>query len=291
LIKKLLVKQLDNLEKAMLNLTIDLEACIGCGQCASDCPAMIITMEQNLPTIAPDLEQFCIRCLHCVAICSEAALSITDYRPEDGEVLIPENLPRPPQLAALIKGRRSVRNYQDKNVDQQLINQLLTVACHAPSGHNDRELLYTLVDHKGVMFDLREEAIAGLEKRIAENSLPAGTEMFVDIVAAWRSSGTDILFRGAPHLLVVSALEESASPLQDCLIALTTFELYAVSCGLGTLWNGLATLTISELLPSLRERLAIPADHTIGYAMGFGLPAIRYPRAIDRGTPQINRVG
>ncbi len=275
----------------MLDFTIDVEKCIGCGQCASDCPAMIISMETGLPTIAPDLEQFCIHCLHCVAICSEGAVAIHGYGPREGESLPAENMVRPEQMEILLKGRRSIRNYQDKNIDPMLIEKLIEVASHAPSGHNDRQLLYTLIDDKGVLFDLREEAVAGLEKLIAEDLLPEGMGMFDDIVKAWKNSGNDILFRGAPHLLVVSALKESAAPLQDCLIALTTFELYAQTYGIGTIWNGLATLTITELVPSLKKRLNIPKDHEIGYVMGFGYPAIVYERTINRAKAQVNRVG
>lgn len=274
----------------MLDFTIDLETCIGCGQCAADCPAMIISMETGVPTIASDLEQFCIRCLHCVAICSEGSVSIHGYGPRQGAPLSSEKMPKPEQLEMLIKGRRSMRNYRDENIDPQLIDKLIEVAAHAPSGHNDRQLLYTLVSDKGVLFDLREEAIAGLEKLVKEKKLPEGMDMFADIIDAWKKSGTDILFRGAPHLLVVSASDESAAPSQDCLIALTSFELYAQSHGIGTIWNGLAMLTISELVPSLKKWLGIPEDHQIGYVMGFGYPAIQYERTIDRGKPLVNRV-
>lgn len=274
----------------MLKFTIDVETCIGCGQCAADCPSMIIDMGTGIPTIAEDLEQYCIRCMHCLAICSEGSVSILGYGPLDGLPLPPEQPIKPNQLEMLIKGRRSIRNYQDKNLDPVLIDKLLEVAGHAPSGHNDRGVLFTVVDDKGVLFDLREEAIAGLEALIQEDKLPAGMEMFVDVIKAWKKAGTDILFRNAPHLLLVSAHEESAAPLHDCLIALTTFELYAQSHGVGTIWNGLATLTISELVPSLQKTLAIPEDHRIGYAMGFGLPAVNYPRTIDRGRPRVHRV-
>ncbi len=274
----------------MLDFTIDVETCIGCGQCASDCPAMIIGMETGIPTIAEDLESYCIRCMHCVAICTEGSVSLLGYGSNEGTQLPAENRPKPEQIELLIKGRRSTRNYRDENIDPAVIEKLVEVAGHAPSGHNDRELLYTVVDDKGIVYDLREEAIAGLEQLIAENKLPEGMEMFTDIIAAWKSSGKDILFRGAPHLLIVSALAESASPLQDCLIALTTFELYAWSRGIGTIWNGLATLTITELVPSLKKRLGIPEDHQIGYVMGFGYPAIRYEKTVDRGMPRINRV-
>jgi len=274
----------------MLDFTIDIETCIGCGQCASDCPAMIISMETNLPTIASDLERFCIGCMHCVAICSEGSVSILGYGPDQGEELKGKVLPAPEQLEMMIKKRRSTRNYQDRNVDPARIEKLLEVASHAPSGHNDRGLLFTLLDDKGLVYDLREKAFDGLEQLIAAGNLPEGMEMFIDIIAAWKQFNKDILFRGAPHLLIVSAPEENASPLHDAIIALTTFELYAASCGLGTIWNGLATLTISELVPSLKNALGIPEDHEIGYAMGFGRPAIQYKRTINRGMPRINRV-
>ncbi len=274
----------------MLNFTIDIETCIGCGQCASDCPAMIITMESNIPTIPQDLEQFCIGCLHCVAICSEESVSILDCSSEDGLPLPNENIIDPEKLELLIKGRRSVRNYHDKNIAPATIDKLLEVASHAPSGHNDRELLYTLIDDKGILYDLRDEAFEGLEKLIKAGNLPEGMEMFVDIMEAWKKTGTDILFRKAPHLLIVSALQDCASPLQDCIIALSTFEIYARSMGVGTIWNGLATLTIQQLVPSLKKRLGIPENHTIGYVMGFGYPAVQYKRTINRGMPKINRV-
>ncbi|PHR29831.1 MAG: nitroreductase [Desulfotalea sp.] len=274
----------------MLDFTINEETCISCGQCASDCPAMIISMDTNLPQIAEDLAQYCIACLHCVAVCSEGAVSILGYGPEDGITLDTATVAGPEAVELLIKKRRSVRNYQDENVDPELTERLVAVASHAPSAHNDRALLYTLVDDKGIIYDLRDEAFAGLEQLIDAGNLPEGMEMFVDIMAAWKISGKDILFRGAPHLLIVSADRDCAAPLQDAIIALTTFELYAQANGIGTIWNGLATLVISELVPSLKQRLGIPENHEIGYTMGFGLPALNYQRTIARKAPRINRV-
>lgn len=273
----------------MLEFQIDYETCIGCGQCASDCPAMIISMEDKVPAIAEDLENFCIGCMHCVAICSEGSVSILGVGPNDGVETRVETVGSD-DLELLIKSRRTVRNFQAENVPTEIIEKLVHVASHAPSGHNDRQLLYTLIEDPHKIDALRDEAIAGIEKIIADGQLPEGMEMFSDIIRAWKDSGKDILFRGAPHLLVVSALDESAAPLHDSIIALTTFELFAQTYGIGTIWNGLATLTITELVPSMLDTLGIPADHRVGYVMGFGYPAIRYKRTIDRGTPKINWV-
>lgn len=274
----------------MLDFIIDTETCIGCGQCASDCPAMIINLEDGLPYIPGDLERFCIRCMHCVAICSEGSVTILGCGPDDSLALPAAKKIEPESLELLIKGRRSIRNYQDENIDPVVMEKMLEVTSHAPSGHNDRQLLYTLVDDKGTIYDLREEAFASIEKLIDDNTLPEGMEMYTDILEAWKTSGTDILFRKAPHLLIVSSPEENAAPMQDCIIALTTFELYAQSLGVGTVWNGLVTLTIRDLVPSLKKKLGIPDDHIIGYSMGFGYPAVQYERTVVRSAPTINRV-
>jgi ferredoxin len=274
----------------MLNFKIDGEACTGCGTCVEDCPALIISMDDGLPGIEENIEQYCIRCMHCVAVCPEGAVSIHEYSPEQGDRFEPDRLPDPASLELLIKGRRSIRAYRDTNVDSALIDKILEVASHAPSGHNDRGLLYTLIDDKDGIDALRDEVFTGVEKRMENGTLPKDSEMFREIIEMWKMSGKDILFRGAPHLLVVSAPEDNAAPLHDAVIALTTFELYARDCGLGTIWNGLATLVISELVPELRDSLGIPKDHRIGYVMGFGFPDVHYARTIERGAPRINRV-
>lgn len=274
----------------MIDFTVDNETCISCGQCASDCPAMIISMDTNLPTIDPELEQYCIGCLHCVAICSEGSVSILDYRPEQGIAISDSALPSSEQLEVLIKARRSIRNYQDRNVNAGLITKMISVASHAPSGHNDRGLHFSVIDDKGVLFDLRDTVYEEIAKLIADNKLPEDLEMFVDILDAWKQTNKDILFRNAPHLLIVSADKESASPTQDAIIALASFELYANSNKIGTVWNGLATLTLSELIPAMQQRLGIPETHQLEYIMGFGHPAIWYKRTIERESPEINRI-
>jgi len=60
---------------------------------------------------------------------------------------------------------------------------------------------------------------------VQEDRLPSGREFFAEIYRLWKEDGVDTLFRNAPHLLVVSAPKEAACPVQDCLIAMSTFEL------------------------------------------------------------------
>jgi nitroreductase len=129
----------------------------------------------------------------------------------------------------------------------------------------------------------------GLGRLVRSNALPEGLGFFAEFVRLWEEKGYDTLFRGAPHLLVASAPQQVVSPLQDCLIALSYFELYAQANGVGTVWDGLAKWAINDLVPETRQRLGIPDDHQIGYAMAFGRPAVRYARTVQHGPALIRR--
>lgn len=273
----------------MINFVVNTQSCTQCGQCAQDCPAKIIDLEGGYPAIAPEKEASCYRCQHCLAVCPTGSISILGVQPDDSLPLA-GNFPDPLQMETLIKGRRAVRQYSEENLAPELIEKLLTVAWHAPTGMNSRQVRLTVVDDRQKLGQIRDELMAGLRRKIDEGSLPSGLEFFANLVTLWENEKVDFLFRGAPHFVVASAPNQVASPVQDCLIALSYFELFAQSHGVGTVWDGLAKWTISELLPEARLRMGIPEDHVIGYAMAFGRPAVQYARTVQHGPASIHRV-
>lgn len=273
----------------MLQFSIDQQKCTRCGQCVRDCVVRIIEMDDGYPTIAPEKESSCLECQHCLAVCPSGAVSILGKRAEDS-MSLEGNLATPEIVETLIKGRRSIRQYRDENMPPELLQRLLDVACHAPTGVNFRQVLFTVVDNKDIMAKLRQETMVGLAKLMREGKLPPGRDYFNDCVRAWEEEGIDTIYRGAPHLVIASAPKDCPTPEADCLIALAYFELYAQSLGVGTVWNGLAKWTFTELLPELRGRLGIPDDHMLGYVMAFGLPEVHYHRTVQRGPAWVARV-
>ncbi|MDD2271286.1 MAG: nitroreductase family protein [Desulfuromonadaceae bacterium] len=181
-------------------------------------------------------------------------------------------------MELLIKGRRAVRQYKPENLEPDVIKKLLEVACYAPTGRNTRQVRFTVVDNRATLIEMREEMMAKLVKISLETGFPPGMEFFSDYVRQWEGEGADFLFRDAPHFLIASAPKSAVTPVEDCLIAMTTFELYAQTLGIGTVWDGLAKFVICDMLPEFKNRLGIPEDHVIGYAMAFGKPAVNYSR-------------
>lgn len=274
----------------MLDFIINQQTCTKCGECVVDCPARIISWgDDGFPVIVAEKEATCYRCQHCLAICPTGAVSILGLKPKDSRPLA-GNFPDPGQLEILIKGRRSVRRYQEENLDPGLLQQLLEVAWHAPTGVNSRQVLFTVVDDRAKMVQLRDEVLAGLAQVVKNNGLPEGRGYFADFVRMWDEEKIDVLFRGAPHLLIASVPANVPTPLQDCVIALSYFELFAQANGVGTVWDGLAKWAINDLVPATRERLGIPADHLIGYVMAFGRPAVHYVRTVQHGPALIQRM-
>jgi ferredoxin len=272
----------------MIRFRIDEERCIQCGECVLDCPSGIIVMDGGFPRISD--EAGCIRCQHCLAVCPTGAVSILGRDPDAGLALA-GNLPEAAALVTLIRGRRSVRRYEERDVPRALIDELLDVACHAPTGVNAASVLFTVVKERAVLHRLRQHLMDRLATLKEADRLPSGLagKYLGMVVDSWQQQGRDLLFRGAPHLLITSAPADAPCPEQDTIIALTTFQLMAHVRGLGTVWDGICMMALAAC-PEVVGKLGIPAEHTLGYAMVFGVPAVVYHRTVQRGPALVNVV-
>lgn len=271
-----------------LQFTIATERCMQCGACIDDCPFHLIEMAPDFPALNPAKVHHCIHCQHCLAICPTGALSILGFKPEDS-IPLPESLPTAQQLIALIKGRRSMRRFLPEPLDSKVINQMIATVANGPTGKNNRQCLFTVIDDPATMAVFRAETLEGLRRAVATKRLSESLGYFRHVVSAW-DQGRDIIFRDAPHLLMVSVPPAVTTPDADIVIAMSYFELLAASMGIGTLWNAMIRWALSTIDVDLYRRLGIPDDHIKGYAMLFGRPAVQYPRTVQRDQALINRV-
>ncbi len=265
----------------MLQFHVDGALCTRCHQCVRDCPARIIAPRRHTtPAIPEEKAPSCLQCQHCLAICPSGALSILGRRPKDSLPVEPERLPTLESMIRLVRGRRSVRQYRDANVDPALLQQLLTSAAYAPTGVNRHALTFTVIDDKDVMASLQRKVMAGLQAAAAAGRIPERFGYLHAAVSWPYEYGVKLLFRTAPHALLISAGPDAACPDQDIALTLAYFELLAHSAGLGTVWWGMLHMVL-QVLPELKAELDLPAEHPC-YGMLFGYPAVHYARTVQR---------
>ncbi|SMF04833.1 nitroreductase family protein [Desulfovibrio gilichinskyi] len=271
----------------MIQLKIDEELCIGCGDCAADCIHQIIELSDGIPSIISGGENNCLQCQHCLAVCPTGALSIMGLDPQDS-LQLPADVPSSLQMENLIKSRRSTRQYRQENVDAETLDKLLKIIAYAPTGMNRQKVLLTVINDIETMDTLRQRTYTAIQDKINRNEpLSDKQKWLVGYIHGWQN-GADYIYRHAPHMIIASAPRGIGTPLADCVIALSYFELQSATMGLGTTWCGLAIMSLNEFAPELLTELGIPDDHEVGYMMLFGEPTVTYHRTVQITSDRVN---
>jgi nitroreductase/NAD-dependent dihydropyrimidine dehydrogenase PreA subunit len=269
-------------------IVVDPDKCARDGACIAVCPSGILRFSDSargIPTMVKDAQKACIRCGHCVAVCPEGALTHEAMGPMDCPPLRRNLHVGPEVMAHLLRSRRSIRAYRSKPVPKPILEAAIDMARYAPSGVNLQPVHWIVVEDPARVHAVTKGVVDWMVRMMADSSPLAKRLRFDRIVDAWRH-GTDRILRGAPHLVVVHGRADDRSAPAACTIALTYFDLAAVSLGLGTCWAGYVT-TAAGLWEPLARELAIPDGHAVFGAMMVGYSKFRYRRLPLRNPARI----
>ena len=104
-----------------------------------ECPGLLIQVpEGGFPEIKAGMDEACVECGHCVAVCPHGALSHKKIRIENSPEILEELKISMRQAEQFLRSRRSIRVYQAKPVEQTTIRRLIEVARCAPTAGNSQ---------------------------------------------------------------------------------------------------------------------------------------------------------
>ena len=256
------------------NLVVNKEKCISCGLCIKDCIAAALEFDTDKhPQFTKDGENRCLMCQHCLSVCPGGAISILNKTPDNSEEL---KQPDSEVVLNALKYRRSTRIFKEENVSEEIIGKLKAALNYTPTGCNNRKLLFTITETKQETDQIRKYVTNRLIKLLKFLPFAGPAKKF----AHYKNmllSGKDVIFRGAPHIIIASSPINAPCRDIDPIIALSYFELYANSLGVGTCWCGFGEACF-KILPELKSIFNIPKDYKPVYVMLFGIPNIKYSR-------------
>lgn len=293
------------------DIFIHAEKCAGCGSCVSVCKDFNLEVENGKVKTRDHPLFGCIGCGHCMAICPSGAIEI------HGRTLSPDQLfvlPDPhlaadfDQVLSLLQRRRSIREFQDKEVEPELLEKILAAARTAPMGLPPSDVNVLILGSRMKTRAFAEDFCAYLEgmKWFVSNWFLAlmrpfwgkqNDELFRAFVKPMFKAYTDNMSQGinlvnydAPMALYFygSPYADPADPI----VAATYAMIAAESLGLGTCMLG----AIHPLIQNGKKAKRFRENHGIKYPSReglfviFGYPSVKYNKGILRTFASENKL-
>lgn len=260
-------------------IEINQERCIGCGLCIADCIANRIVLKDGKANVHG---KACIQCGHCVAVCPQQAVSIPEYDMDDVE---PCNINlQPDQLLRAIKSRRSIRNFQPKQIDQKVLQDILDAGRYTATAKNAQGCRFVFVQEQLEAFQsmvwkqVQDAVDCG---HLPESVPPSMLNNYKNFLQLKRQEpSVDFLFRNAPAVLFIAA----NTPV-DAGLAAQNMELMMLAHGLGALYNGYLNYTI-QIASEVLQWLGLE-DSKSYICMLLGYPAVDYVRTAPRKSADV----
>lgn len=118
-------------------ITIAYDHCNSCGLCVKVYKDFSLIMDEGIP-VPNDRPLFgCMACGQCMAVCPNKAIEITGRTMSANDMIDLAELKDKAsfaQLKNLMVNRRSVRDFRDKEVEEEVINKIIEAAVTAPMG-------------------------------------------------------------------------------------------------------------------------------------------------------------
>ena len=164
-----------------------------------------------------------------------------------------------------IYGRRSVRNFSNKEVSNEIIKEIIRAGTYAPTAANRQPWRFVVVKNRKFVKEYDERAKKIFVAKYKDTKIP-------DLVGCVKnlSKPKARLFYDAPVLILVFASPDVLNQ-HDCALAAENMMLAAYSLGIGSCWIGFAVGLGSD--EDFLKEVGVPKDHKLIAPLIFGYPA------------------
>jgi nitroreductase/NAD-dependent dihydropyrimidine dehydrogenase PreA subunit len=272
----------------MALLRFDESKCQRDGKCVASCPARVIQLidDSPVPTMVEGGDLRCSRCGHCVAVCPYGAVSHFSIKPEECPPVRSDLALSSGQVEYLLRSRRSIRVYQQREVEHDKLQRVIDIARYAPTGANLQRVTWVVINSPTRVREIAAATIDLARSIIGKDqpSVLAGRESA--LVDGW-DAGRDPVARNAPALVVACAVPGDIVVSIEAAIALSFLDLVAPSFGLGTCWGGHLMRAIPHW-PPLHKALGLADGNRFCAVMMIGYPEYAYHKLPPRDEPKIS---
>jgi len=285
-------------------IKIDKTLCNKCGDCELSCPWHIFQFQDNnsIPQLVNT--DLCVSCGHCITVCPNDAIIHTDFKNGDIINVNQQLIPSYHQILELLRSRRSIRAFEDRQVEKDVIRKIIEGACFAPSTNNIQSTEYTVVQKKDVIKKIKDITAKFLMKNISlyQNPLvriissihsPKKTMILKNLVRDYKvvlssiNKQNDLIIHNAPVLLFFNADKNIGFTDVNASLALQNATLAIHSLGLGCFYAGYVAVTCKNN-DEIKKIINIPKNHEIYGCLAIGYPRLKYERWIVRKKPKID---
>jgi nitroreductase len=183
------------------------------------------------------------------------------------------------EIMRVIKNRRSIRSFSDRQIKQEELDVILEAGMYAPSAAGRQAWNFTVVQNQRILDEISSEA-----KKIY-SSMP---DEFLQGLGSNEKFHT---FFHAPTVIIISGGINSIAPHSDCAAAAENMMLAAEALSIGSCWvSAAAVLAQTEEGRNIIKKLGLPEGYTPFNSIVLGYKKVERNNAPPRRGGIVNYI-